>query len=139
MNNILCFGLPAAPGIFQSMNKVAVNFLRKNGVKITLYLDDRLCIITPKSEAHRQKLISGKEVCKEAWLTAATLVALGGYVNIQKSEFIPSTRIEFLGFIVDTMEETVEIPPSRWKALKERITRASKSKRVAFKELEKIR
>lgn len=50
VNNILAFGIPAAPGIYQLMNSVAINFLKLNGVKITLYLDDRLLIVSPKSE-----------------------------------------------------------------------------------------
>ena len=121
------------------LNSVGVNFLRKNGVKATLYLDDRLVIVTPKSEAHRKKLISGEIVCKEAWITAAVLVALGGFVNIEKSEFIPAPRMEFLGFILDADEETVEIPSGRWKALKSKIEEASRSTRVSCKELERIR
>ena len=139
VNNIMCFGLPFAPGVYQTMNKVGINFLRKNGIKVTLYLDDRLCVITPKSEAHRRRLVSGKQVCKEAWITAATLIALGGYVNIEKSQFIPSTRIEFLGFILDSAEETVEVPPGRWKTLKDKINKAVSSDRIELKELERIR
>ncbi|CBY11109.1 unnamed protein product [Oikopleura dioica] len=139
VNNILCFGLPAAPGIYQNMNLVGINFLRKNGIKATLYLDDRLIIITPKSEAHRQKLLEGKEVCKEAWITAATLVALGGFVNIEKSEFIPKQRMEFLGFILDSETETIEIPQSRWLALKAKLQQALHSERTSLKELERIR
>ena len=111
------------------MNSVGVNFLRKNGIKATLYLDDRLVIITPKSEAHRKKLISGEAICKEAWVTAAVLVALGGFVNIQKSEFIPAPRMEFLGFILDADAETVEIPPGRWQALKAKIEEAASQHR----------
>lgn len=139
MNNILCFGLPCAPGIYQSMNQVGLNFLRKNGVKATLYLDDRLIVTTPRSEAHRQRLMQGEEVCKEAWLAAATLIALGGFVNIEKSEFIPKQRMEFLGFILDTESETVEIPEIRWNALKTKIQKAMASERVSMKDLERIR
>ncbi|CBY07384.1 unnamed protein product [Oikopleura dioica] len=139
VNNILCFGLPAAPGIYQSMNLVGINFLRKNGIKATLYLDDRLVVITPKSEAHRLRLLEGKEVCKEAWVTAATLVALGGFVNIEKSEFIPKQRMEFLGFILDSETETIEIPQSRWLALKAKLQQALNSERTSLKELERIR
>lgn len=37
VNKILCFGLSFAPGVYQMMNKAAVNFLRKNVVKVTLH------------------------------------------------------------------------------------------------------
>lgn len=138
-NRILAFGLPSAPGYYQMMNLVGINFLRRNGIKITLYLDDRLLIVTPKSENHRKKLLSGEEVGKEVWITAAVLAALGGYVNIAKSEFMPTQRIEFLGFILDTDSETVEIPPGRWIALKERIQKAKANAEPEVKLLERIR
>ncbi|CBY30545.1 unnamed protein product [Oikopleura dioica] len=138
-NNILAFGIPAAPGMYQLLNSVGINFLRQNGIKITLYLDDRLLIISPKSENHRKKLLTEEILCKEVWLVAATLVALGGFVNIKKSEFKPTQRIEFLGFILDTNKETVEIPEGRWNTLKKRMRDAESGKMVELKLLERIR
>ena len=138
-NNIAAFGLPQCPGYYQLMNSVGVNFLRRNGIKITLYLDDRLLIVTPKSDEHKNRLLSGEEIGKEVWATAATLVALGGYVNLEKSEFKPSTRIEFLGFILDSEKESVEIPPGRWNKLKLRIQKAKEEERPEVKLLERIR
>ncbi|CAG5086611.1 Oidioi.mRNA.OKI2018_I69.PAR.g11282.t1.cds [Oikopleura dioica] len=138
-NNILAFGLPAAPGIYQLMNLCGVNFLRKNGIKITLYLDDRLLIVTPASDKERKQLLEGKQTSREVWATAATLVALGGYVNIEKSTFLPTQRIEFLGFILDTVKETVEIPPQRWNALISLMNEALEKQLVEMKLLERIR
>ncbi|CAG5094395.1 Oidioi.mRNA.OKI2018_I69.XSR.g13518.t1.cds [Oikopleura dioica] len=138
-NNILAFGLPAAPGIYQLMNLCGVNFLRKNGIKITLYLDDRLLIVSPASEEDRKQLLEGKKISREVWATAATLVALGGFVNIEKSTFLPTQRLEFLGFILDTTKETVEIPPQRWKALTALMEEAQNKQLVEAKLLERIR
>ncbi|CAG5103684.1 Oidioi.mRNA.OKI2018_I69.chr1.g887.t1.cds [Oikopleura dioica] len=138
-NNILAFGIPAAPGIYQLMNLCGVNFLRKNGVRITLYLDDRLLAITPDSDKERKELLTGEKISKEVWATVATLVALGGYVNIAKSTFTPTQRIEFLGFILDTTEETVEIPLQRWEALKTLMKDAEAKKTIQTKTLERIR
>ena len=138
-NRILAFGIPAAPGQYQLLNSVGVNFLRKQGIKITLYLDDRLLIITPESEEQRQKILSEEIIAKEVWLVAATLVALGGFVNLEKSEFKPTQRIEFLGFELDTAKETVEIPKGRWQQLKKRMEEAEKGERVELKLLERIR
>ena len=139
VNNILAFGIPSAPGIYQLLNSVGVNFLRRNNIKITLYLDDRLLIVTPESDEHRRKLLTGEETCREVWITAALLVALGGYVNIEKSEMKPTQRIEFLGFILDTKKETVEIPEGRWNALKQRIREAETKEKVEVRALERIR
>ncbi|CAG5108577.1 Oidioi.mRNA.OKI2018_I69.chr1.g3861.t1.cds [Oikopleura dioica] len=138
-NNILAFGIPAAPGIYQLMNLCGVNFLRKNGIKITLYLDDRLLAVTPESEEDRRQLLAGEKVGKEVWATVATLVALGGYVNITKSTFKPTQRIEFLGFILDTESETVEIPMQRWAALKNLMKEAEAKTEVPSQMLERIR
>ncbi|CAG5104071.1 Oidioi.mRNA.OKI2018_I69.chr1.g1079.t1.cds [Oikopleura dioica] len=138
-NNILAFGIPAAPGIYQLMNLCGVNFLRKNGIKITLYLDDRLLAVTPESEEERRQLLSGEKTSKEVWATVATLVALGGYVNIAKSTFEPTQRIEFLGFILDTENETVEIPIQRWSALKNLMRDAEAEAEIPTRTLERIR
>ena len=138
-NNILAFGLPAAPGQYQLLNSVGINFLRRNGIKITLYLDDRLLVVTPESEEQRQKLLEEEVICKEVWVVAATLVAMGGFVNIEKSEFKPTQRIEFLGFILDTEKETVEIPEGRWQVLKKRMQEAQSKPTVELKLLERIR
>ena len=124
------FGLPTIPHHFQATNSVAVNYVRKLGFKVFLYLDDRLTI---------NKLPENNYAPKAAWLMCATQIALGGFINRAKSTFENLTEIEFLGFILNTKNETIKIPEDKWeKFCKEGSYILSKEK-ITPKLLEKFR
>ena len=99
------FGLPTIPHHFQATNSVAVNYVRKLGHKVFLYLDDRLTLNTKPQKG---------EAPLAAWTMCAVQIAMGGFINREKSTFTLETEIEFLGFILNTESETVRIPFSKW-------------------------
>ena len=99
------FGMARVPGDFQMANNCAVNFLRKMGIDIFLYLDDRL-VIEKNVGPYELKLIrTGKIAPRAAWLTHALITALGGYISKKKSTFICSTELDFLGFEINTEKQ----------------------------------
>ena len=104
--NVAPFGIPMIPHHFQYTNMVAINYLRKRGLKVYLYLDDRLAISIPPS--------FGKAP-RTAWLIVALQVALAGFISRKKSTFDPSTKLEFLGIEIDTIKQTLKIPDLKWK------------------------
>ena len=133
------FGMARVPGDFQMVNNCAVNFLRKQGIDIFLYLDDRL-VIEKNVGPYELKLIqAGKIAPRAAWLTHALITALGGYISKKKSTFVCSTELDFLGFEINTEKQTVKIPEAKWNKLQTNIQLILDTKKVNFKHLEKLR
>ena len=95
---VLPFGLSSAPRVFTRVLKAPMAFLRKQGLKSVVYLDD-FCLANPHALARKKTLTT-------AWL----LSRLGFVVNWKKSSTHPSQKEEFLGFIVDTVIFLVVLP-----------------------------
>ena len=132
------FGVSRVPADFQLVNSCVVSFLRKTGIPVTLYLDDRLVIEKGITKTELNEIKSGKRAPKNVWLTHAMILASGGYISKKKSTFVCKTRLEFLGFIIDTMKQTVEIPKEKWDRVQSTIGKMIKDESVTFKELEKL-
>ena len=137
--NAAAFGLPKIPGVYQLVNSVAVNILRKWGFHVFLYLDDRLFLTRPKNKEEEEALLSGKLIPKGPLLGMMLMTALGTCLNRPKCELIPTRRIEFLGFILDTNLCTIEIPTGKWEKFCEEARKILESKKVKTKDLEKLR
>ena len=133
------FGIPRIPSEYQLINGAPINFLRKRGHIILLYLDDRLLIIRPKSEKERQDLLSGKIIPKTAFAMCALATALGTFIHREKSTFLPVQRLEYLGFIFDTEKETIAIPQPKWDKFKAEVETLLARDHVNIKALERIR
>ena len=133
------FGIPRIPGEYQLINGAPIRFLRNRGHMILLYLDDRLIIERPVSDEERENLLAGRAVPRSAFAMCALAVAGGTFIHREKSTFIPSQRLEFLGFIFDTNKETIAIPQGKWDKFKEEVENILKTHQVATKALERIR
>ena len=98
----LCFGLSPAPYIFTKVMKPVFSELRRKGIKCTYYIDDSLYFGSTLALAeHNTK-------------HAKTLLeSLGFVVNTEKSVMKPSTRIQHLGFIIDSVEMKVFLPEEK--------------------------
>ena len=83
--------LSSAPLTFTKITKPVVSTLRRLGIRMSLYLDDMLLMADSVQEA-RAHLRAAIEI----------LVALGFVINMGKSTFQPSQKLEFLGFCIDT-------------------------------------
>ena len=103
----LCFGLSSAPRAFTKMLKPVLNFLRLAFcILISAYLDDMLL-----------QAESAEKVFLHVQIAILVLSCLGYEVNFIKSSLVPSTRLEHLGFIFDTVKMTIEVPEAKMEKL----------------------
>ena len=98
----LPFGLSTAPYIFTKILRPVVTALRSKGHHSVVYLDDFLL------------LGSSYEECKANVFASVNLLqSLGFIINFSKSHLDPSPRCKYLGFIFDSNEQSISIPPNR--------------------------
>ena len=133
------FGLGRVPADFQLVNNCAVSFLRAAGVPVTLYLDDRLVVEKGLTADQIRLIQAGLMAPPNAFKTLAIIIALGGFISRKKTIFICDTRITFLGFIIDTIKQTIEIPEDKWQKLQIMVITVVKLNEVEYKFLEKLR
>ena len=87
--NCLPIGLSSAPRVFTELLKPVVAWLRANGIRMIVYLDDFIF-----SNENRDALIA------ELKLAPDLLENLGFIINWVKSVTTPSQAMEFLGFFL---------------------------------------
>lgn len=133
------FGFPKIPGIYQLINGIPVNVLRRHGIRVFLYLDDRLFIIRPKNKQHREDLLAGKVAPLGPYLGALLMTAVGTVINRPKSVLTPLEIMDFLGFTFNTIKGTIKIPKDKWEAFKKEAASIRNLSAVGFKRLERIR
>ena len=95
----LCFGFSPAPYIFTKVMKPIFSSLRKDGINSSYYIDDSLfgnknALVLHQQTAYAQSLLE----------------SLGFTVNLEKSSMMPSTTIQHLGFVIDSINMTVSLP-----------------------------
>ena len=98
----LRFGLNTAPKIFTKTLKPVAAFLRKLGVRMILYLYDFLLLGSTYQEAQSHTA-----------MTVSLLESLGFTVDLEKSRLIPSQIITFLGFVIDSTVEALNLPQEK--------------------------
>ncbi|XP_063797513.1 telomeric repeat-binding factor 2-interacting protein 1 isoform X1 [Pseudophryne corroboree] len=98
----LPFGLSSAPRVFTKVMSVMIAHLRSLGVIIVPYLDDLLI-----------KAPSQQMLLQHALLTYNVLVRYGWILNFKKSHLIPSQRLQFLGMILDTVDQRIYLPEQK--------------------------
>ena len=103
----LPFGLASAPRDFTKLMKPVVGMLCKMGVRLTVYLDDILIMAESIQLANQH-----------AQLVFGTLDNLGFVVNHEKSVMIPSSQMEFLGFLVHSTTTCMTLTLPREKVRK---------------------
>ena len=107
---VAAFGIPGSPGVFQLANQIAVNYGRSFGIEWQVYLDDRLMvdyahsIIRRKGQLHPQNAMRG----------LLLIIGHGGVISLDKSELVPTTRIQFLGMNLNTRDGTIAVPEEKW-------------------------
>ena len=83
------------------------------------------------------------ETSRGAYVTCLLVNSLGIFLSATKSQWKPSTRVQFLGFIVDSLACTVEIMPEKYHRTKQQIfdliQHSVNFQEWDIKELERIR
>ena len=103
--------------------------------RCSLYIDDRggMCQLPRPPQ--------GDETTPVCYMTPLICVALGTFLAIDKSEFIPTQSLYFLGFLFNTKNCTVSVPPEKYESTMKLIEEfeSETDKMVDVKKLEKIR
>lgn len=102
----LPFGLKSAPRIFTECTKPLMAFLRTQGHRGVIYIDDSLWLA--------QTITQAQEMCTKV---LKVFQKAGFVINQQKSILIPSQKILFLGYLIDTVEMKVFLPQEKIKLI----------------------
>ena len=105
------FGIPRIPGDFQRANNSAVAFLQSLGIRCSLYLDDRGMVDKPFIR------YTPHQAPPNAFMTCAACIAVGGFISLDKSEFSGSEKMLFLGMELNTINQTIKVPQTKWDKL----------------------
>lgn len=108
----LPFGVSWAPWLFTKIVKVVMKHLRRHGIQGVAYIDDFL-LWHPDPEILRQHLR----------FLLDTLASVGWSIATEKCVLEPTQKIQFLGWIIDTVKATITATPKRIKSLKKSINR----------------
>ena len=96
------FGLNVAPRVFTKLMKPVTSWLRGQGVRMIIFLDDIL-VLAPTIETLNQ----------HARMTISLLESLGFLINYQKSTLVPTQRILFLGMLIDSSTMEFVLPKDK--------------------------
>ncbi len=112
---VLPFGLNASPYIFTKTLRPVIQYLRRQGLRVVLYVDDFLLCSTEGDIVHHKDLL------------IETLSNLGWKINYAKSSLNPAKNILYIGYVIDTLTSADKpmlwIPQSRLSKLKHDIKR----------------
>ena len=104
---VLSFGLSTACYLFNKLMRPLVRHWRGRGLKAIVYLDDG--IVAVKGE-HR--------ALEESALVRHELECAGFVINLEKSLWVPSQSMEWLGFNIDLCKGEFSIPANILDSLK---------------------
>ena len=133
----LPFGERKAPSAFQQANQIPLNYCRTVGLTVTCYLDDRL-IAEPATLVINGEKVDPK-LGRSTYLVVLLIIASGGFINMLKSNFVPTFEDEFLGMIVNTETCTVSVPERKWTKLQNDLEKFQKQQTITLHELETLR
>ena len=90
------------PDFFTKVFKPIISHLRLHGLRITIFLDDILLVASSKQECldHLQFL-------------RQLITDLGFILNDKNSQLEPSTKLTFLGFIIDSLDMKLYLPQDK--------------------------
>ncbi len=98
----LAFGLSSAPWIFTKILKPIVNFLRRQDLRLIIYLDDILIFNSNAEGAGRDYLFA-----------VSILEKCGFIINLEKFVGTPEQVIEYLGLIIDSKSLSLSLLPEK--------------------------
>ncbi|CAB3993566.1 reverse transcriptase [Paramuricea clavata] len=98
----LPFGLAPAPLLFTKLLKPVVSLLRRLGLRMIIYLDDIIVLNQTQEGILRDR-------DSVLWL----LQNLGFVINWEKSVLQPSHTMEYLGFVINSLELKLSLPETK--------------------------
>ena len=123
----LCFGLASAPWAFTKLLRPVVSFLRKQGMRLIIYLDDIL-FLNQSEEGVEQDFLKAVRV----------LEACGFLVNFDKSIGKGTKIIEYLGLMVNSENLSLSLLSKKVEEIKKLCTEALRAHSVALRDIARI-
>ena len=120
----LPFSLSSAPRVFTKLLKPVVGFLRQIGLRLIVYLDDMLFMHTNKDQLEAMAPL----ICK-------IFKALGLMVNTKKSLLNPIQVVEFLGFQINSLTMTFNLPSEKGRKIQQEAANLLKSQSISARHL----
>lgn len=123
----LPFGLSTAPFIFTKIIRPVISFLREEGFESIVYLDDFL-LLGPS-----------KTICRANVQAHINLLSsLGFTINFKKSELEPAKERKYLGFIFNSVRQSISIPTERREKLFEMVSDFSFKSHCSIREFARM-
>ena len=123
----LPFGLAPAPLYFTKLLKPVVALLRRLGLRMIVYLDDIIVF-----NQTREGILRDRD--STLWL----LQNLGFVINWKKSVLDPSHCMEYLGFVINSMEMNLSLPKEKMNQLIQSCRDRIREKTASVRTLAKI-
>jgi hypothetical protein len=98
----LPFGLSLSPYFITKLYRNVVEHLQARGHRVIIYIDDILILGNNKSECERS--VQAVRSC---------LQDLGARINEEKSHLMPTQKLEYLGFILDSKQMKIWTPAKK--------------------------
>ena len=124
----LPFGLATAPRVFTKLMKPVVAALRQRGIRLIIYLDDMLIM------AESQALASHHATSTLNLLEEVQLQL----VNYNKSQLTPCQSIEFLGFLINSTNLTLQLPGEKLRKIRKTCQDLLEKTEISVRELSKF-
>ena len=120
-------GLSSGPREFTKLMKVLFKSLREKSFQNSSYIDDSFLIEKSKFECFENVL-----------QTVETSRKAGFVIHPEKSQFIPVQVLEYLGFILNTLNMTVRLTKEKVRALKQLIVEIISVNKITIELLAKL-
>ena len=121
---VLPFGLSLSPWVFTKVLKPFLKWARRQGIRISAYLDDLIVIAKDyqTSQLHTSKV-------------AIKLRELGFLIHPSKSQLTPTQVIEHLGFTINTQTMSVSVPRAKVRDIRREASRMLRSTQCTLRQL----
>ncbi|XP_073238147.1 uncharacterized protein [Porites lutea] len=120
-------GLSSAPRIFTKLLKPALAKLREDGVLLVIYIDD---IILFADDPQTLVIFIQRAI--------TLLQSLGFTIHSDKSQLVPSQRVNFLGFILDSVVMTVSMKSDKADKAKSAILQLLRTEQPLIREVASV-
>ena len=123
----LPFGLSTAPRVFTKLLKPVMALLRQRGIRSMIFLDDILLMAGSEQslECQSQEVLS-------------LLRLLGFRINWIKSQLLPTHKLVYLGFTINTILMTLTLPEERLQKILKGCQSALHKNRVSVRDLSRL-
>ena len=121
---VLPFGLSSAPYVFTKIMHRFVHLWRSKGLKAIVHLDDGFVASQNKSSAN----------ATSTWVRD-TLRRAGWVCNEEKSVWVPTHRLCWLGFNLDIEKGSISVPEGKVRALQHRLKVAAKKSSLVARDI----